>query len=374
MINRIWLSCRVALHIARAYGIGHLLRVWRHQLLRPVTVLVSTRPLAIIKTSWVLPLILAVSVSIGVYQIRTVNAVAMSLRVGGIVIAIALLCLSAGLAFLNPAIWRSSVGVWWRSVTRAAVFSVLAAVAALVFPRDQVLYALIAMTAIWVTSAGLVEYLVDCLLWQKKHRTGNSALGVDRLFLTDMEARIVAVHEAGHLLMYGLLSRLPEDAFAMLDLQPNYDFAGFVSAMRGISAIEMSAPLLAWHTMLSFGGAAAEEVVYGWHSEGANADFDMAETYLRRQVAIEPELAYIRSPNSPEELAFNAHAIVALRSALFVRTKDFLEANRASLMAVADHLGAHNSMDCEEFHPVWKSLVLPEGQSRIEPPSTIACL
>lgn len=374
MINRIWLSCRVSLHIAKEYGVGHLLRVWRHQLFRPVTVLVSTRPLAIIKTSWILPLILAVSVLVGIYQIHTENAVTLSLRIGGIVVALALLCLSAGLAFLNPAIWRSGAGVWWRAVIRAAAFSLLAAAVASVFPRDQVLYALIAMTAIWVTSAGLVEYLIDCLLWQRKHRTGNPQLGVDRLSLTDTEARIVAAHEAGHLLMYGLLSRLPEDAFAMLDLQPNYDFAGFVSAMQGISAIEMSAPLLAWHTMLSFGGAAAEEVVFGRHSEGANADFDMAETYLRRQVSIEPALAYIRSPNCPEEHAFNAQAIVALRSALFGRTREFLKVNKDSLIVVADHLARHNSMDCEEFHPIWQTLLVPSDQKRIAPPSTIACL
>jgi len=282
--------------------------------------------------------------------------------------------LSAGLALLSPAIWRSGAGVWWRSVIRAAAFSVLVAAVSLAFPRDQVLYALVAMTAIWMTSVGLVEYLIDCLLWQKKHRIGNAKFGVDRFSLTDTEARIVAVHEAGHLLMYGLLSRLPEDAFAMLDLQPNYDFAGFVSAMQGISAVEMSSPLLAWHTMLSFGGAAAEEVVFGRHSEGANADFDMAETYLRRQVSIEPALAYIRSPNCPEEHAFNAQAIVALRTALFDRTREFLKVNQDSLIVVADHLARHNSMDCEEFHPIWQALIVPSGQKRIAPPSTIACL
>jgi hypothetical protein len=374
ILARLRLRTQVAFRIWKEDGAVLLLRIVVRALLRPVNILVRTRPLAVLRLSWIAPTLMAVSSLAIAVALDARQPAGMAARFAAAIVGVALLVLAAGLALLNQGIWRSAARIWWRYLLRAIVLAAVVLIAGLIAPAQGFGTTLGFAIAAWLACSDLIEYLIDCLLWQKKHRSGPGAAPIDRLRLTDEQLRIVAVHEAGHLLMYGFLTRLPEDAFAMVDADPRYDFAGYVSAMRDISTVEMSTQLLAWHATLLYGGAAAEQVVYGRFSEGASADFDTAEQYLRRQVAIDPDLNYVRTAIIAEEHEANLRTIVALRVKLFSRAEQYIRANQQALLQVADHLAVKHSMDCEEFLSIWEQLHVPAGFERVATPSTVACL
>lgn len=271
--------------------------------------------------------------------------------------------------------WRSTAGAWWRYFLRALALAALLVAGVLVAPAGQPALGMAAALVVWLGCAGVLEYLIDCLLWQRRHRTGHLVFRPDRLVLSDDEIQMVCIHEAGHLMLYGLLNRLPEDAFAMVDTQVTFEFGGFVSALSDITPADMTGDLLAWSAMMAFGGAAAEQVVLGRSpAESAGADFDIAERLLRRLAAIDPAQVFMRKPATPDEEAINARAIAALRAELFARAVRYLEANRAGMVQVAAHLRQHHSMDCEQFAPVWAGTVTPPGYERLDPPARVACL
>lgn len=292
----------------------------------------------------------------------------------GVVVATALVALSMALSMLTPKVWYAYFRTWRWLCARTLVLAALLALALLLAPPGRSGDTVAAVLAVWLCCNGMVEHLVESLLWQRRHRAGSSSLGIDRLTLTDDELRAVCIHEGGHLVMYGLMTRLPEDAFAMVDARPAFDFAGFVTAMNDVATIDMSVGLLRWNALVAFAGAAAEQVLLGRHTEGALADFGMADASVRRLAAIDHASRYCRMPVTEGEERTNAETLRALRVELFDEARRYLEANRALLIAVADHLQRHHSMDCEEFEPLWKKAVTPPGFTKIDPPGRIACL
>lgn len=286
------------------------------------------------------------------------------------------MALSTALVVLPGPLWRDYFDSWRRYALRALALSLLLGLTTALAPRANLVGALVVALALWAGSAGPLEHLVDCLLWRRRHRVAGSsaALGMDRGELTEQQQFAVCVHEAGHLMLFGLLARLPEDAFAMVDRKPMFEFAGFVTPMRDIDPVDMSSALLRWQGMVALAGAAAEQLVVGHYTEGATADLDMAEKTLRRLATLDYAQPYFRVPASAGEEAHNATALARIRIELFDDALRYLAANRAQLDRVTAHLAAHSAMDCLEFAPIWTDAVTPSGFTRIDPPAHIACL
>lgn len=342
---------------------------------RPTWVAMARFPLRTLELARLIPGAIGIAVLCVTLMARGHNTVFDYWIVGtGVVLAVALVALSIALSMLTPKVWLAYFRTWRWLFARTLVLTALVALTLLLAAPGQEAIAIVVLLVIWLCCNGMVEQLVESLLWQRRHRAGSSSLGIDRHSLTDSELRAVCIHEGGHLVMYGLMSRLPEDAFAMVDARPAFNFAGFVTAMNDVSTTEMSLELLRWNAQVAFAGAAAEQLLLGRHTEGALADFGMVDASVRRLAAIDYSSLYCREPVTEGEERINADVLKALRVNLFDEARSYLEANRELLLAVADHLQEHHSMDCEQFEPLWKTAVTPSGFTKIDPPERIACL
>ncbi len=297
-------------------------------------------------------------------------------RVSLICVASSLISLSVALLLLSPSIltffWRN----WIRFSLHGVVFFATSISVVLFTKPDHTEFAgqLSLLIVLWLFSYRIVEYLIDSLIWQKRHRVKGLDIGHDRSEVSDSEYWTYCVHEAGHLLLYGLLSRLPEDAFAVVDRSPQYGFGGYVSLLAQVSDQSTRVSVMEWLAMTYYAGAAAEEIEFGSHCEGGKSDFAGAETAVRRLASMQPGEAYFPSPENDVERGINAETIRALRKRYFEAALAYLRANRTALINVAEHLRKNASMDCEEFYPLWSQATLPDGFAFIDPPEGVACL
>jgi hypothetical protein len=110
-------------------------------------------------------------------------------------------------------------------------------------------------------------------------------------------------------MLYGLLTRLPEDAFATVDRRPQFGFGGYAEVINQTSDIPPSIAVMEWQTMAAYVGAAAESLEFGSHNEGSTTDFTNAEKLIRRFVAMLPEKAYFPVPENDVERGINSETI-----------------------------------------------------------------
>lgn len=376
-LQRWLLSAQVILQLLRAGQPGAALKYVLSPISSPIRGALIARPLRALKLARWVPGALGAGLLGYAVAAATPSGLVDVLRHAALALAgLFLLALSTALVLLPGPIWRSYVATWCRFALRGLVLCLLLGVTTALAPRASLTGALLVALTLWIGGTGLIEHLIDCLLWRRRHRVAGSsaALGADRDELTEQQQSAVCVHEAGHLMLFGLLTRIPEDAFAMVDRKPIFEFAGFVTPMRDINPIDMSPGLLRWEGMVALAGAAAEQLVVGHYTEGATADLDAAEKALRRLAALDYAQPYFRVPANVGEEAHNAAALAALRVELFDDALRYLAANRAQLDRVTAHLAAHSAMDCLEFAPIWTDAVTPSGFKRINPPSHIACL
>lgn len=170
------------------------------------------------------------------------------------------------------------------------------------------------------------------------------------------------------------MSKLPEDAIAIVDRSPIYGFGGFVTALKETDADGANTALLEWEIMTFYAGAAAEKVVFGVHSEGAQEDYMHADKCVRRLGAISPDLNYFPAPSNPSEESANTETILSIRKDLIVRSEYYLRANLTALHQIAEFLKEHECMDCEQFVPIWQRLLVPDQWTLLDTPGRVPCL
>jgi hypothetical protein len=376
-LPRLVLSVKVAALLLRDGQPRAALRYALSPIVHPIRMALITHPMLIVKLlRWVPGACGAVLLGYVIMVSAAATLVDMLLRAAIALLGLAMLALSTALVLLPALLWREYIVAWRMYGLRALALALLLVVTTILTPPASLAGALLVVLIFWVGVSGLLEHLISCLLWRVRHRVAGSTatLRSDRQGLTKQQQHIVCVHEAGHLMMFGLLERLPEDAFAMVDTNPKFEFAGFVTPLQDLESIDMSPALLRWHGMVALAGAAAEQLVIGHYTEGATADLDMAEKTLRRLAALDHAQPFFRVPRSAGEDALNAATLAALKVELFDDATRYLAANRAQLDRVAARLAAHSAIDCLEFAPIWVDAVTPTGFARINPPAHIACL
>lgn len=377
LLRGMMLSVKVLSHLLREGQVRAALMYALSPITRPISTTLATSPMRTLRLArWVPGAVGAALLGYATVTFAASSLPEMLLHAAGAVGGLALLAMSTALVLLDAPLWREYVATWRRYAVRALALALLLGMTTALAPRGSLASALLVALVVWLGTAAWLEHLVECLLWRRRHRVAGSTttLVLDRHALTEEQLHSVCVHEAGHLMLFGLLARLPEDAFAMVDTKPRFDFAGFVTPMRDIEPIDMSPGLLRWQVMVALAGAAAEQLVIGRYTEGATADFNMAEKTLRRLGALDHAQPYFRTPAGAGEDAVNASTLAALRVELFDAALRYLTENRALLERVAAHLAAHGSMDCEEFAPIWGEAATPPGFARVNPPRHIACL
>lgn len=223
---------------------------------------------------------------------------------------------------------------------------------------------------LWIMCFGIVEYLAESIAWQSKRRLRRFQIGQDKMALDDSEYWRVCVHEAGHLLLYGQCTALPEDAMAIADREPQYGFGGFVTPVDMSESAEITTDILQWQAIMSYAGAAAERAIFGANCEGAAKDHEMADNYISRLAALKHENYFVNPKNVTEESA-NIMAICQLRAECQKLAEEFLANNKQQLLQIAEMLRDTECVACDNFYPIWQTLALPPGWKKIELPSRI---
>lgn len=161
------------------------------------------------------------------------------------------------------------------------------------------------------------------------------------LLMNDRSRRRVCVHEAGHALIYGLGSSIPEDLFAFLDPMILDGRAGAVGFSEEMAIDRTTVEQLRFRLVVIVAGAAAEDAFLGDVSSGCYGDYedfdDVGELYLRTAGAM-----WFTNPKNASEAEVNARALAELKKQCFDLAKTILLANKDphdALCSALDKLG-----------------------------------
>ncbi|PFH08800.1 peptidase M41-like protein [Collimonas sp. PA-H2] len=338
---------------------------------------IHDRPIAIAKFLRFVPLIFAFIIIVMITRYGTLRSPIAALTVCFMIaLAVLLTIVTMSVTFLHGSLLVPFMSALRSIGLRAAIFFIPSYVVCYWFRGNSVLQ-LMAMgvcLVLWFVFSGILEYLVDSLQWQKRRRLKRLDIGSDRYHLNDEEYWRVCVHEAGHLLLYGQLNAVPEDAIAVVDREPKYGFGGFVTPIHSLDPIDATTDILLWQTTMSYAGAAAERLVFGSHCEGASQDYEMADNFIVRLARLSPNTQYFTKTENPTQEAANIMAICRLRSECQQRADEYLTLNRMQLIFIAEQLRDKECVTCEEFSPVWRTLLLPAEWKRLTVPARIPCL
>ncbi|UIF89197.1 hypothetical protein [Cupriavidus sp. UYPR2.512] len=154
--------------------------------------------------------------------------------------------------------------------------------------------------------------------------------------------RPVAIHEAGHALMYALGSLVPEDAIAYIDRDTLSPSAGAVSLPR-VQGVELTMALYDWklHTLLA--GMAAEKLFTGTYGLGAGGDLQNWAELAGGYLLLREDVAYFPEPANDLELAANKRELVVLKRRQLRAVSRYLQVNRHIVARIADCL---EEVDC----------------------------
>lgn len=153
-------------------------------------------------------------------------------------------------------------------------------------------------------------------------------------FLTHATKLKIAVHEAGHAMMYSYFKKVPEQLDILLYEQAMNKDGESRGLVIGKVPIKNSKEFKEWQLLLSLAGTRAELIAYGKHSEGSESDIkkwqDMAHSFLT-----EFDSKYTNQPTTPAHFEINKR----LETALFEKhTKiidKFLSKNKSVMMKMA---------------------------------------
>ncbi|RRJ34372.1 hypothetical protein [Pandoraea apista] len=337
---------------------------------------IAAHPFLLAKVLRVVPLLAAVLIVCGVFAFGGLETPGKALgSAAASACALWLAVGSLGSILLAGQIVIPLAGLWRYVGIRASMFFIPAGTAVWLFagqPERQA-WAIAVCAILWFTLYGLVERLAEALIWQKRRRLKRLNLGADKHVLTTEEIWRVAVHEAGHLLLYGELERLPEDAIGVIDKEPKYALGGFVLPVQMENALEATSDMLRWQATLAYAGGTAERLIFGAHSEGAASDHEQADKFIVRLASV-LHIDYFPAPANPSEEQANIAAICRLRESCRNRAEAFLKANMTQLLQISEMLKASECVDSEQFYPIWQTLLLPEEWQKIPVPARVPCL
>jgi hypothetical protein len=336
----------------------------------------AEHPLLLAKVLRVVPLLVAVLIACGVFALGGLETPGKALgSAAALAGALWLAVGSLGATLLAGQIVIPLAGLWRYVGIRASMFFIPAGAAVWWFagqPERQA-WAIGVCAILWFTLYGLVERFTEALIWQKKRRLKRLTFGADKHFLTSEEIWRVAVHEAGHLLLYGELERLPEDAMGVVDKESKYAFGGFVLPVHIENALEATSDMLRWQATLAYAGGTAERIIFGANTDGAAPDHEQADKFIARLASV-LHIDYFPTPANPSEEQANVGAVCRLRESCRNRAETFLKTNTVQLLQIAEMLKASECVDSEQFYPFWQTLLLPDGWKKIPVPARIPCL
>lgn len=153
-------------------------------------------------------------------------------------------------------------------------------------------------------------------------------------YLTHATKLKIAVHEAGHAMMYAYFKKVPEQLDILLyEHAMNKD-----GASRGLVIakvpVKNSKEFREWELLLALAGTRAELIAYGKHSDGSESDIkkwqDMAHSFLT-----EFDSKYTNQPTTPANFHTNKRIETALFEKQTTIIDKFLKKNKPVMMKMA---------------------------------------
>ena len=189
------------------------------------------------------------------------------------------------------------------------------------------------------------------------------------LVISDEERRVTAYHEAGHALM---LHFVPEsDPNYKCTIVPRGRALGVTAKLPLEERHNMSKKRLLAHIIFALGGRAAEEIIFGEQTTGAQNDFEQATSLARRmvtqwgmshmgpltfgrrdeQVFLGKELAVHQDYSEKTAIEID-QAVNDIVMECYKKARDILETNLGGLKLLADALLERETLVTEEIDEI----------------------
>lgn len=188
---------------------------------------------------------------------------------------------------------------------------------------------------------------------------GYSALAWPRRERSAQDIHRTAVHEAGHLLLYGRCTELPADlAVKVLAELGDMDlYRGQVTHSDDIPSV-LTEGYLHWSMLMYLAGAEAEYIALGDRADGSCDDnskwLNAATAYLSSGFGD----VFYANPAGDVQLAHNRAVLNDLKTECVREVRDFLTANRALLDDLAAEIADQKTLDLEQLEPYLARVVV----------------
>jgi len=200
--------------------------------------------------------------------------------------------------------------------------------------------------------------------------------------ISDKEKRVVAYHELGHAIVMQLLPH--GDPVHKVSILPRGMALGYTMSLPGEDKYLTTREELLDDICGLLGGRAAEELVFGEVTTGANSDLDRASEIARRMVCefgMSEELGHItlgrrhgnpflgrdimEDRNYSEEIAQKIDAEVRrIMESCHMRAHDILSSHRPKMDQIVEVLLEKETIESEEFEALMAGEPLPAGPEK----------
>jgi hypothetical protein len=204
-------------------------------------------------------------------------------------------------------------------------------------------------TAIPFLMAVVVVACVELIFGPRRRPSKEIASPVGRHRQSAEDLRRVAIHEAGHAVMYGLLPQRPQQMHAFI--RAVIDPAAGAPEGGGVRLAPMQVPETYTYALMliKLAGLEAELAVLGSRGNGGADDYaDWIDLATRYAVAGSAG-AFYRSPVAFGQRKINRDTLDALRDRQRAELRDFFALNRLLLLELSEDLLVHGELGHEEI-------------------------
>lgn len=151
---------------------------------------------------------------------------------------------------------------------------------------------------------------------------------------TERDNRVTSAHEAGHAIIYAALGFLPNEVKVVMDHRSEHGGFGYVSSVEWMHLLTSRA-FSEWKMLVFLGGQAAEEILLGETTLGANSDMTRWQVEAKAYLSNGFGTTYFNPPENQLEAGQNQAALDALRGDQRALLQQFFGANKQVLKDLA---------------------------------------
>jgi len=156
--------------------------------------------------------------------------------------------------------------------------------------------------------------------------------------VTETELKLITQHEAGHMMMFSLLTELPPQLSARIGGKDRGRSLGCIEHSIAVDKIN-SKSTLHFEMLVLLAGIAAEKIV-GHHGLGGDGDMAQWYTAARKYLSL-GDNGYIPVTENELEVQHNSTILTALKEEHLALLSSFIERNRTQFDSISKELGEH---------------------------------